>query len=102
MGELVSNHAFSRIDTRLVGDSERAVVVQKVKQALKENPYGGDMAVITQNIGEQRGQVGGQKSNGNLVVAIVRNGQVKTVMLRRSTQTHARNSYRVQTVVRYA
>jgi len=102
MSRIISRHAFDRIDSRLVGDAEKSIIVKQVKRAISENPWGGDMAVICHNIGEQRGRAWGEKSNGNLVVAIVRRGIVKTVMLRRSSQTHNKNSYRVNTVVRYA
>ena len=78
-------HALQRVDERLVGD-EAEKVISAVKKACAK--YGNrSVGIIAHDIGTQRGQAWGAKSNGNMVVVIVRNGQVKTVMLRRATQT---------------
>lgn len=45
------------------------------------------VGIIAHRLDSQRGVANGMKSNGDCVVAIVRNGQVKTVYLRRATQT---------------
>ena len=78
-------HAFQRADERLVGNELTAVQNNIRKAAAKHGSK--SLAVIAHRLEDRRGQAWGQKSNGDCVVAIIRNGAVKTVYLRRATQT---------------
>ncbi len=81
----LSAHALERVDERLTG-SEAAATIRAVNSACAR--YGtSSLGIIAHNLGAQRGQAWGQKSNGDMVVVIVRRGRVATVYLRRSTQT---------------
>ncbi len=81
----LSAHALQRVDERLVG-TEADAVIRAVNKAC--TTYGSQsLGVIAHNLGGQRGQAWGQKSNGDVVVVIIRRGRVATVYLRRSTQT---------------
>ena len=80
-----TTHSLQRADERLVGAE-----AQKVNQAIASAcaKYGNkSVGIIAHRLDSQRGQAWGNKSNGDCVIAIVRNGQVKTVYLRRATQT---------------
>lgn len=81
----LSVHALQRVDERLVGEEAQKVISAVRKASAK---YGTkSVGIIAHDLGSQRGQAWGNTSNGDLVVVIVRNGQVKTVYLRRATQT---------------
>tara|TARA_R110002167_G_scaffold118513_4_gene295153 strand:- start:1867 stop:2292 length:426 start_codon:yes stop_codon:yes gene_type:complete len=81
----LSIHALQRVDERLVGEEAQKVITAVRKASAK---YGTQsLGIIAHDLGAQRGQAWGNTSNGDLVVVIVRNGQVKTVYLRRATQT---------------
>ena len=80
-----TQHSLQRADERLVGE-EAAKVNAAIRKACAT--YGSrSVGIIAHRLSGQRGQAWGEKSNGDCVVAIVRNGQVKTVYLRRATQT---------------
>ena len=80
-----TTHSLQRADERLVG-AEAAKVNKAIAAACAK--YGNkSVGIIAHRLDSQRGQAWGNKSNGDCVVAIVRNGQVKTVYLRRATQT---------------
>lgn len=57
-----------------------------------------DVAVIARHR-EQVGQPWSDRSNGDLIVAILRGGAVSTVFLRRSTQTNTVDSLRVSAII---
>ena len=78
-------HAFQRADERLRGE-ELSAAIQAVEIAC-EIHGSKSTAVIAHRLESRRGQAWGEKSNGDCVVAIVRYGVVKTVYLRRATQT---------------
>lgn len=81
----MSLHALQRTDERLVG--AEAQKVQAAVEAACAVHGSRSIGVIAHRLNGQRGQAWGEKSNGDCVVAIVRNGQVKTTYLRRATQT---------------
>jgi len=85
MREQISTHALQRADSRLVGD-EAEIVRQAVRDAIRRYP-GKSVGVIAHRLNSQRNEAWGQTSNGDCVVAIVRGGSVKTIYLRRATQT---------------
>jgi hypothetical protein len=93
----LTSHALERVDERLVGNEAEAVIraVNKACQTHGTQSLG----IIAHNIGGQRGQAWGQKSNGDNVVVIVRRGRVATVMLRRSTQTFTLDMSRTDKLV---
>jgi hypothetical protein len=80
-----TQHSLQRADERLVG--EEAVKVNKAIASAVAKYGNKSVGIIAHRLDSQRGQAWGNKSNGDCVVAIVRNGQVKTVYLRRATQT---------------
>jgi hypothetical protein len=80
-----TQHSLQRADERLVG--EEAVKVNNAIAAAVAKYGNKSVGIIAHRLDSQRGQAWGNKSNGDCVVAIVRNGQVKTVYLRRATQT---------------
>ena len=85
MATVANPHALQRADERLVGEEARKVNAAIASACAK---YGNrSIGIIAHRLGGQRGQAWGQKSNGDCVVAIVRNGQVRTIYLRRATQT---------------
>jgi hypothetical protein len=85
MATQASTHALQRADERLVGDEARKVNAAIASAVAK---YGSrSVGIIAHRLDSQRGQAWGNKSNGDCVVAIVRNGRVATVYLRRATQT---------------
>jgi hypothetical protein len=85
MSPRMSLHALERVDGRLVG-AEAQKVQDAIAQACAKHGSR-SVGVIAHRLDGQRGTAWGEKSNGDCVVAIVRNGQVKTVYLRRATQT---------------
>ena len=93
----LTEHALQRVDERLVGD-EAQKVISAVKSACAKHGSK-SIGIIAHDIGAQRGQAWGAKSNGNMVVVIVRHGQVKTVYLRRATQTFDLSVSRTDTLV---
>jgi len=80
-----ATHALIRADERLQGN-EADRVNEAIASACEQ--YGSrSIGIIAHRLDQQRGQAWGAQSNGDCVVAIVRNGQVKTVYLRRATQS---------------
>ena len=78
-------HALQRMKERL--DSyEIKIVLERTIEACRK--YGSDsIGVIAHRLDSQRNSEWSNTSNGNCVLVIVRDGQIKTVYLRRSTQT---------------
>lgn len=81
----MSLHALERTDERLVG--AEALKVKAAVEAACARHGSRSVGVIAHRLNGQRGAWGGMESNGDCVVAIVRNGEVKTTYLRRATQT---------------
>jgi hypothetical protein len=80
----MSGHVYERLLERCT-DAERERAVALATAFSKAHPRGSH-AVKLMNLGKQRGLAWQDRSNGDQVWAIVRGGQVKTIMLRRSTQ----------------
>jgi len=80
-----NEHALIRADERLVG--EEAVQVNAMIAAACAKHGSKSVGIIAHRLDSQRGEAWGQKSNGDCVVAIVRNGRVATIYLRRATQS---------------
>ena len=94
---IASPHSLQRADERLVGAEAEKVNAAIAKACAK---YGNkSVGIIAHRLDSQRGQAWGNKSNGDWVVAIVRNGQVKTVYLRRATQTFDLGVFRTDIAV---
>ena len=90
-------HATERLQDRLT-QSERLEVGQAVKAAVQMNGGRISMAVYATRLPSHRALECG--SNGQNVVAIVRNGVLRTVMLRRDNQPPTRTALRVDLVIR--
>ena len=81
----MDKHAIRRVKERL-SSKEWGLVKQAVERAA--NIYGTDsLGVIAYRLKEQRNKEWGEESNGNCVLVIIRGGAVKTIYLRRDTQT---------------
>ncbi len=80
----LSGHVWERLLER-TSEAEREKAVALAIAFSKANPRGSH-AVRLMNLGKQRGLAWQDRSNGDQVWAIVRGGEVKTIMLRRSTQ----------------
>lgn len=91
-----NTHATERLQDRLTS-GERLEVGQAVKAAVQMNGNRLSMAVYATRLPTNRALECG--SNGQNVVAIVRNGVLKTVMLRRDNQPRTRVALRVDLVV---
>ena len=91
-----NTHATERLQDRLTS-GERVEVMDAVKAAVQMNGRSGSMAVYATRLPTSRAVECG--SNGQNVVAIVRNGVLKTVMLRRDNQPRTRMALRVDMVV---
>ena len=89
-------HAIERLDQRVTAEEAKVALSRCAKAAAQ---YSGSVAVICHTLNQQRGQAWGQKSNGDLVIGIIRGGHLKTVFLRRSTQTNTTSSLRVDRLV---
>ena len=81
----MSRHALERVSQRLVG-AEADTVISNVQKAVRTHGTR-SIAIIAHDLGAQRGAAWGQKSNGDLVVVVIKGGRVVTVFLRRSTQS---------------
>jgi len=93
-----NTHTQQRLQERLTVD-ERRIVGQAVRDAVSMHGRI-DMAVYAHRLTAHRATECDSRSNGQNVVAIVRGGIVKTVMLRRDNQPPTRSALRVDLVVR--
>lgn len=93
----MSVHALERVDERLVGEEAQAVI-KSVRMACAKHGTK-SLGIVAHSIGKQRGTAWGEKSNGDLVVVIVRFGKVKTIYLRRSTQSFDLGMFRTDVAV---
>ena len=97
MSTQMSTHALQRVDERLVGD-EAAIVNEAIREACAIHGSK-SIGIIAHRLSEQRNQAWGNTSNGDCVVVIVRNGQVKTTYLRRATQSFNLSMSRTEILV---
>ena len=97
----MNTHALDRLNTRLT-DGEKLEVISNVKAVIEVVGRSIDVAVYALKLDAHRASNCDSMSNGSNVVAIVRKGVVKTVMLRRDNQPPTRTALRVDKVVRMA
>jgi len=97
MTRTVTHHAFQRFADRL-RPSEQETTLNNVRTACRQ--YGSEsLGVIAYKLRSHRGQHWGMSSNGDYVVAIVRNGQLVTAYLRRGTQSFCTSVTRTRVLV---
>lgn len=88
-GTLTSRHAWERaaerLGVRLPPDTVSAIIANS-DQVAASTKRGRSVAYVAHRFGYQVGTAWGSSSNGDLVVAIIREGKVVTYMLRRSSQ----------------
>lgn len=97
---VVSRHAWQRLYERLT-PAEHPEVSRRIAR-LVENAWRyteGDYAIRLLRLAGQRNDAWSDQSNGDEVWAVVRGGDVKTVMLRRSSQPATAWALRVDHVV---
>lgn len=97
----MNTHALDRLNTRLT-DGEKLEVISNVKAVIEVVGRSIDVAVYALKLDAHRASNCDSMSNGSNVVAIVRKGVVKTVMLRRDNQPPTRTALRVDKVVKMA
>lgn len=98
---MVSQHAYRRVFERLAVPEQQALFDRlQVLDRLKSNYCGHDWAIRVLKLGGQRNDAWSDESNGDEVWAILRRGELKTVMLRRrSSQPPTPQALRVDRVV---
>lgn len=96
-----THHSLERIHERLhdagISDHNIATLAAIVDSAASR--INGSAAIEVLDLGHQVNEAWSDRSNGNLVYAIVRNHKVITTFLRRSTQTNTPSALRVDKVV---
>jgi hypothetical protein len=93
-------HALQRAAERLGVELDPDVVQGIVHNADNVAASCGDIdtAARVYRLGRMVGQAWSDRSNGDTVVAIIRQGEVRTFMFRRSTQPHTPEAYNVRKV----
>ena len=93
-------HALTRASERLGIELDADTVQGIVRNADRIASECGnvDTAARVYRLGRMVGQAWSDRSNGDTVVAIIRNGSVATFMFRRSTQPHTPQAYNVRKV----
>lgn len=93
-------HSLDRIADRLSDAGISAANQRKLAAVLNHAAArtNGSTAIEVLDLGTQVNKAWGDRSNGNLVFAIVRGGKVVTTFLRRSTQTNTPKALRVDKV----
>lgn len=100
-GGVLCNHAWRRVVERL-STAEQQLFFARMAALQEVGPrsaQGHDWGVRVLKLGRQRGEAWGEQSNGDEVWAVLRRGEVKTVMLRRSSQPPTPEALRVDKVV---
>lgn len=101
MGMNINGHAIESATRR---DLDPRILLAKATVAIPAN-FRGDAAVNCGSVGERR--IADEPdhrdgaSNGDTVVAIVRDGEVRTIMFRRSTQPFTADALRVDRCFTY-
>lgn len=93
-----NTHALHRLNDRLTA-AEQADALLNIEAAVEVLGTSKTLAVYCARLTAHRDSNDSSKSNGENVVAIVRGGVVKTVMLRRDNQPRTRAALRVDKVV---
>lgn len=92
-------HALERAADRLGIELDAETVQGIVRNADHiAHECGVDTAARVWRMSRMVGQAWSDRSNGDTVVAIIRNGEVATFMFRRSTQPHTPEAYNVRKV----
>lgn len=96
-----TTHAIERISERLTDAGISKANQDQLANVLDfaATKTKGATAIQVLDLGRQVNEAWGDRSNGNLVFAIVRGGRVVTTFLRRSTQTNTPAALRVDTIV---
>lgn len=93
----ISPHAVERVAERL-GPKAVPVLMAKLAVAAGSLPAGSSAALVMAKLPEMKGVAWSDVSNGDLVVAVVRNRVVKSVFLRRSSQSLGPDAFGVDRV----
>lgn len=97
---MVSAHAYQRVFERLTPAEQQELFDRlRVLDTLKHNYCGHDWGIRVLRLGHQRNDAWSDESNGDEVWAVLRRGELKTVMLRRSSQPPTAQALRVDKVV---
>jgi hypothetical protein len=89
--EMLSRHAAERLLSRFPA-TERATYAARAEREAARYPYG--RTAVKLGTVTQRGTAWGEASNGDVVVAIVEDGEVSTIAYRRSSQPWNRAALR--------
>jgi len=93
----IDPHAYARMAVRL-SDAEKKTIEARTELAWSRCQQA-TLGVVAMDLKTRRMTDGaGVSSNGNLVIAIVRNGVCETVMLRRDTQEVSKTTLRTLAV----
>lgn len=98
---VVSNHAYRRTVERLTPaeQSEFFNRLTVLESYARRHAQGHDWAIRLMKLQGQRNDAWSDESNGDEVWCILRRGELKTVMLRRSSQPPTAQALRVDKVV---
>lgn len=95
---MATRHALQRATERLGLTLDEKIVqhIVSLSDRLAVEAGDTDTAARVWKLPRPAGSPWGDQSNGNVVVAIIRNGLVKTFMFRRETQPHTPKAYNVE------
>lgn len=98
---VVSQHAYRRVTERLTPAEQQQFFnrMTVLTQYARNHAQGHDWAVRILKLEGQRNDAWSDESNGDEVWAVLRRGELKTVMLRRSSQPPTAQALRVDKVV---
>lgn len=97
---MISQHAYRRVFERLAPAEQQALFERlEVLDRLRHRYCGHDWGIRVLRLGGQRNDAWSDESNGDEVWAVLRRGELKTVMLRRSSQPPTAQALRVDKVV---
>jgi len=97
----MNTHALSRLNIR-VTDAEKVEVMSNIDAVVEVVGSQIDVAVYALKLDAHRATNCDSASNGQNIVAIVRKGVIRTVMLRRDNQPATRDALRVDKVIKMA
>jgi hypothetical protein len=95
-----TTHALEQATLRIGVELDNGTlvgIVTKTDRLAAEHPKG-SVAARVWKLGRMVGQAWGEHSNGDTVIAIIRDGSVVTFMFRRSNQPHDPMAYGVDKV----
>lgn len=97
---MATRHALEQATTRFrvtLDANEVDGIIAKAESIAAEHPRG-SVAARVYRLARMVGQAWGEQSNGNTVIAIIRDGSVVTFMFRRASQPHTPDAYMVDKV----